>query len=240
MTADGEVVMYTAGVINQEELEIDPKSVAGTSTAESHQVGKKPPTGISRTPQKRNKSAHSSGQKLCSPVDRVDNIPSILDSGTLSTEAEHSTDGPRSVDHQTLTLQDEEGIRAAKRQRTERKRKWVECDITPKPERTWQMPGWLEEDNEPVDMFQLFFDDDVITLLVDSSIQYALQTGNAQFTISKNEKKMFLAILFLSGYCTMARRRMYWETAEDVHHPGVAKAMSRNRFEEIIRYFQCV
>ena len=119
MTADGEVVMYTAGVINQEELEIDPKSVAGTSTAESHQVGKKPPTGISRTPQKRNKSAHSSGQKLCSPVDRVDNIPSILDSGTLSTEAEHSTDGPRSVDHQTLTLQDEEGIRAAKRQRTE-------------------------------------------------------------------------------------------------------------------------
>ena len=186
MTADGEVVMYTAGVIDQEDLEIDPKSVAGTSNAESHQVGKKPPTGISRTPQRLKKSAHSSSQKLCSPVERVDNIPSILDSGTLSTEAEHSTDGPRSVDHQTLTLQDEEGIRAAKRQRTEHKRKWVECDMTPKPDRTWQMPGWLEEDNEPVDMFQLFFDDDIITLIIDSSIQYALQTGNAQFTLRKN------------------------------------------------------
>jgi hypothetical protein len=48
--------------------------------------------------------------------------------------------------------------------------------------------------------------------------------------------KIFIGILFLSGYHRLPRERLYWSLDEDVKVKLVSNAMSRNRFEEIKRY----
>ena len=48
--------------------------------------------------------------------------------------------------------------------------------------------------------------------------------------------RAFLALLLLSGYVSLPRRRMYWEKLRDVNNKAVASTMSRHRFEEIFRF----
>lgn len=51
---------------------------------------------------------------------------------------------------------------------------------------------------------------------------------------------MFFGILLLSGYVSVPRRRMFWETRKDSHNDLVANAMSRDRFNYIMRNLHCV
>ena len=51
--------------------------------------------------------------------------------------------------------------------------------------------------------------------------------------------RLFLAMLLLSGYNVLPRRRMYWENSEDVKNDSMSRAMSRNRFEEILSVLHC-
>jgi len=48
--------------------------------------------------------------------------------------------------------------------------------------------------------------------------------------------KTFFGILMVSGYHPLPSRRMYWSLEEDLRVALVAQAMSRNRFEEILRF----
>jgi hypothetical protein len=82
-----------------------------------------------------------------------------------------------------------------------------------------------------------FFSDDVVNSLVKSSVQYARQKGNVSFELSPDELRIFFAILFTSGYATLPSKRMYWETSPDVRNEAISNAMSRNRFEDILRNF---
>ncbi len=122
--------------------------------------------------------------------------------------------------------------------RKKKVRNWIKSDIIPVPERTWEQPDWLNKKEwSPVDLFELFYDSEVFDLLVETSMKYAVFKGNTKFHVSLCEMKTFIAILLLSGYCGNARYRLYWDTGIDTHHQGVARAISRNRFEEILRYF---
>lgn len=47
---------------------------------------------------------------------------------------------------------------------------------------------------------------------------------------------VFIAILLLSGYSTVPRRRMRWSHDKDIHNIAASEAMTRDRFEEILRY----
>jgi hypothetical protein len=47
---------------------------------------------------------------------------------------------------------------------------------------------------------------------------------------------VFFAILLISGYDILPRRSMYWETSSDCHNEAIANAMSRNRFDDIMRF----
>ena len=47
---------------------------------------------------------------------------------------------------------------------------------------------------------------------------------------------MALGILILSGYHTLPSRRLYWSVDDDARVDLVTKAMSRDRFEEILRF----
>ena len=51
--------------------------------------------------------------------------------------------------------------------------------------------------------------------------------------------RLFVAMLLLSDYNILPRRRMYWENSEDVRNDNMPRAMSRNRFEEILSALHC-
>ncbi|CAK1591406.1 unnamed protein product [Parnassius mnemosyne] len=72
-------------------------------------------------------------------------------------------------------------------------------------------------------------------MFVENSRRYAVFEGK-HFDVTKEEIRLVLAILLLSGYNVQARNRMYWDTGIDTYHPGVANAISRSRFEQILRF----
>ena len=89
---------------------------------------------------------------------------------------------------------------------------------------------------EPLNLFELFFDDQVVEALVHFSQTYARSKGNHSFQTSSEEMRIFMAILLLTGYNTLPRRRMYWSREDDIGNTAVASVMTRDRFEEMMRY----
>jgi len=61
-----------------------------------------------------------------------------------------------------------------------------------------------------------------------------MQKGRHNFVTSQSEMQLFLAILFNSGYAPLPRRRLYWEPLPDVQNTAMSKAITRNRFAELM------
>ncbi len=49
--------------------------------------------------------------------------------------------------------------------------------------------------------------------------------------------KTFIGILLVSGYCSVPRRRLYWQKQPDVYNELIAGSMRRDRFDEIMKFF---
>lgn len=90
----------------------------------------------------------------------------------------------------------------------------------------------------PIEAFSLFFDNEVIDMLVNYSNMYA-NSHNRNGDISDNEFRCFLGVLLLSGYSSHPRRSMYWENSKDTNNILVCDAISRNRFNFIIQNIHC-
>ena len=89
----------------------------------------------------------------------------------------------------------------------------------------------------PASIFDLFFDDELIQHIVVNTNLYANRDhGDHLFSTTSEEIRRFIAILLLSGYNRLPRRRMYWEVADDVYNKQVADAIPRNRFELLMKY----
>ena len=114
-------------------------------------------------------------------------------------------------------------------------RKWLPVDIPPKYPTVNETPKYNAKDWTPVEMFELFFDDEILELLVVQSMLYAKQNGNHSFVTDPEEMRVVRGILLLSGYNRLPRRRMYWEQCSDVRNTAAADAMPRNRFDECLR-----
>jgi len=98
-------------------------------------------------------------------------------------------------------------------------------------------PKFLREHQTPTTLFELFFDDEIVDLIVVNTNNYARQDkGNHVFTTNADEIRIFLAVLLISGYSTLPRRTMYWEANPDSHNEAVAESMSRNRFDDLMRF----
>ena len=82
----------------------------------------------------------------------------------------------------------------------------------------------------------LFSSDEVLTMIKGFTEKYAAEKNNQHFSISINELKVFFSIILLSGYVKCRNRRMYWESSPDTHNIAVSSAMSRNRFDEIMKF----
>lgn len=98
----------------------------------------------------------------------------------------------------------------------------------------------INEDSEnedipsPMELFGKFIDDEYIDLVVNFTNMYA-QTKNNISNVTSDEIRCVFGVLLLSGYVTVPRRRMYWETSKDTHNAMITNAISRDRFGFIVR-----
>ena len=86
-------------------------------------------------------------------------------------------------------------------------------------------------------LFRLYFDEDVNNLAKRESERYAKQKLNHKFYLPQSDLDAFVGTVLLSGYHTLPQELLYWFNDEDVGVNIVKKKISRNRFEEIKRYF---
>ena len=96
----------------------------------------------------------------------------------------------------------------------------------------------FENTQAPIDVkfFELFFETEVINHLCEQSKIYTNNNGYFTFNVTSDEFSVFLAILLISEYMLLPHRRMYWEQAPNVFICAVPDLLSRNRFEEMLRY----
>ena len=87
----------------------------------------------------------------------------------------------------------------------------------------------------PLEIFFLFFDDEVVNLVLEFTLKYASDNNRHSFSLQKEELLGFVGILLLSGYHTLPQTRLYWSNDEDKGVDVVKNCMSRNRFQSIKR-----
>ena len=118
--------------------------------------------------------------------------------------------------------------------------KWVKGDLNKRTAMRnfpWNLPTpALDSNDSPCTLFEKIFTAELLNYICDETNKYAAANGKDSFKLETSELKVFLAILLASGYVKFPRKRMFWETSEDVSIEGISAAMSRNRFEEILRY----
>ena len=94
---------------------------------------------------------------------------------------------------------------------------------------------------DPEQMFSLFFDDQVIHLIVTETNRYAAQCrGDSTWTTNEQEVKAYLGFHVLMGINHLPEIHDYWSNDERLHYAPIASRISRHRFEEITRYLHFV
>ncbi len=88
----------------------------------------------------------------------------------------------------------------------------------------------------PFELFCMFFDDEVETLIIEQSNLYAKSKNNHSFKMSSSGLRRFMGIIYLSGYRQLPKQSLYWSKDEDVDTPIVRIAMSRNEFRTLKQY----
>ncbi|XP_069349322.1 piggyBac transposable element-derived protein 1 isoform X1 [Eulemur rufifrons] len=115
---------------------------------------------------------------------------------------------------------------------------WTKRDIKPNfPSWSVLDSGLLNLKNEklnPVELFELFFDDETFNLIVSETNNYASQK-NVSLEVTVQEMRCVFGVLLLSGFVRRPRRGMYWEIP-DADQNLVRDAIRRDRFELIFSY----
>lgn len=93
----------------------------------------------------------------------------------------------------------------------------------------------LLKDKTPFELFSLFFDKEVLDMIIRETNRYA-QQKNSDFSIEHVILKRFIGILILSGYHTLPTIRDYWSNNPTLGVPIVKLCMPRNRFFEIKKF----
>jgi DNA excision repair protein ERCC-6 len=90
------------------------------------------------------------------------------------------------------------------------------------------------EGKSVVDLFEEFFDEAVLNLIVTETTRYAQEIKNkTSFNVSMDSIKVFIGFLVFSGYHTLSNQKDYWSEDDDLGVQLVKDAMSRNSFLEI-------
>ena len=94
----------------------------------------------------------------------------------------------------------------------------------------------LDSHEPPSSLSEKFLANDILQLICNEFVRYAQNKGNHSYKLQLHNLKGFIAILLISGYVGLPRRPMFWEYSADVHNDAVSSMMSRNRFDEIMKY----
>lgn len=167
----------------------------------------------------------------------MDNLPgSVLNS---QAEASFRTD-TTNIDILPTDSDSDDDIPLAqlcKYKKKQKRNNWAQEDITPKlPD--WQKESGVKNNRTPLDVFYLFFDEYLWQMITDYTNLYAIQ-HNRQGDIAVDEIKCFFGVLIYSGYTSVSRRSLYWESSSDANHTIVTEAISRNRFKYIMQNLHC-
>ena len=92
----------------------------------------------------------------------------------------------------------------------------------------------------PHQLFELFFDNKVVTYLCEQSKIYGASKHNFVFCGTLEEFCVFLANLLILAYTYLPWRHRYWEKETNVFNCAFADMLPRNHFEEILRYSHLV
>ena len=84
-------------------------------------------------------------------------------------------------------------------------------------------------------MFELFFDESLFDLIVEQSNIYCQSKNISAPPVTKDEMKVFFAILIVSGYAPLSSKVLFWNSNDDLRNNAVYMAMRRNRFDHIMR-----
>ncbi len=114
--------------------------------------------------------------------------------------------------------------------------KWIKDDLQP-GHSVFVCGNYSKYENlSPLELFEKFFDDGIMNLLLEQTKCYALFKNCSDPKVSIDELKCFLAILILTGYNELPGKRFYWDTECDMRNDLVYNSMRRNRFLEISRF----
>lgn len=160
----------------------------------------------------------------------------------------HDDRSSDSSDYSDSESSTEDSLPPAKKKRPETKKKpsrsWKKGDLQyepiPPPSMPAQSSPSVNEGSNPLDFWQAFCSENIIDMIVKYTNLYAAQKNQPNFQVTPEEIYCVLAVLYMSGYVPVPRRRMYWELARDSHNELVSQAIRRNRFEEIFRFFSCM
>uniref|UniRef100_A0A8C6HH72 PiggyBac transposable element derived 1 n=1 Tax=Mus spicilegus TaxID=10103 RepID=A0A8C6HH72_MUSSI len=86
----------------------------------------------------------------------------------------------------------------------------------------------------PVELFELFFDDETFNLIVNETNNYASQK-NVSLEVTVQEMRCVFGVLLCSGFVRHPRTGMYWEIS-DSDQTLVRNEIRRDRFELIFSY----
>ena len=95
----------------------------------------------------------------------------------------------------------------------------------------------------PLEMFTIFFDAEVLDLIVRETNRYASQVLHGSETTWETdvqEIRAYLGFRILMGITRKPEIRDYWSRDEKLHYTPIASRITRDRFEEVTRYLHFV
>ena len=107
---------------------------------------------------------------------------------------------------------------------------WV-CDgLLPSTNEFFPESNYLSYRNiSAVELFEKFFDEEVLELIASQMILYATSKGDIiGFTVTVEEICVFLKILIVSRICAVPSRQYYWRNSMLTRKESVYNAMQRN------------
>lgn len=74
---------------------------------------------------------------------------------------------------------------------------------------------WADEGLTPVDIFKVFWNDDIMEIMTTETNRYHHVKFGKQLNVTVEELFQVLGVLLLSGYNTVPNRRVFWSSSAD-------------------------
>lgn len=100
----------------------------------------------------------------------------------------------------------------------------------------------LGNEAREVDVFKMLFDDDIVNVIVTETNRYARQKLSGEALdkwqdVTLSEIKAFLGVSIVMGINYLPSTADYWSSDPFLGNMGIQKVMTKNRFEDISRFF---